>query len=409
MVQVRRRTARTRAAAEPVSRRRDRARADEEPEDDEDEEEAPRSRPRGARAATRPGVRRVTRSSYPEEDEEGVEDEDEEDEDEDEEEPAPRARRRSTTTTARRSTRRAAAEEDDDEEDETEDEEDDEEAPRARSRTRTTARRRAAPEEDEDDEDAEPAPRRRRTTRAAPAARTRRPAAEDDDEDEEPPARRRGTRGRSRQTVVLPAGVKTGMAGADEISKSSGGANIRLPLSNEPELIKVLQTAPFASYKQHWANSGQQGQANRPYTCMGPPDCPLCAAGDQPSSTFAINVLWLSAPNFPENRVLQIGIKAWNALKDVATDKTTDKVRLTNGFFAVVRSGKGTNAQTNFRPVKERDIEDDWDEILENFDMDELDDLIAEAKESAFLPTIVQKSTRRQLLDVAKYMSTDDD
>lgn len=362
MAEVRRR--RPAAQTKPVTRRRDRV----DPVDEEEEEDVDVTR---KAPTTRRSTSTSRRSTAP------VEDEAEEDEDDEEEEPAPK--RRSTKSTTRRPARDEVEDEDEDEDD-LEDEEDEEPAPRRapRSKTKAATPRRRAPEPEEEDEEEERAPRRttrRTTTRKAKSG--------------------------------LPPGVYTGLAGAEEVRKSGGSGVTRLQIGKDPELFKVLEPEPFLSYRQHWIAQGA-GQPDRPYTCPGV-DCPLCGISDNPSKVTVFNVLHLSAPGGPANKILQVAIRAYTAFKEAATSKTNDKVDFEKNFWVVQKSGTGQKSQTNFRLVKPRDLEEDWPEIFDHFDYEELDDIVAEAKDSLFGPEIVRVSTMKQLKDVAKFASAEDD
>jgi len=303
-----------------------------------------------------------------------VEDEDIEEE-EDEVRPAPKRSKKSKTATKTVVRRRdevaarksKAVVEDEDEDEEDEDEEDD--------------------VEDEDDED-----------------------EEDEDEEEEDeatsvPARRKKSSG-SAKSRGLPPGIRVGMTGAEETRKSGGGADF-ITLSSEPVLIKFLEDAPFVSYRQHWVSMGS-GQSDRPYTCIGT-ECPLCALADPSIATFSFNVLHLSGADVPKLKILKMGTKAFQALKETATDRVSGKVLLTRGFWAVHRSGKNQQSQTNFRPVKERDIQDDWEEVLEQVALDELPGYVKRAKAHCYDYTVVQVATKKQLQEMAKYLADDDD
>jgi hypothetical protein len=182
-------------------------------------------------------------------------------------------------------------------------------------------------------------------------------------------------------------------------------------------LVKVLENGPFVSFKQHWVGQGG-GQGDRPYVCIEE-DCPLCAMGDSPSKTNIFNVLAFPLDSEPENRTLRLAVKAYTAFKEQATPRGKEKPIFTRDFWAINRSGKQQQSQTNFKPVKVRDLVEDWDEILEHLDLAEdatdaeitaeLEALIAEAKENLSTPSIVQVHTRKQLLEVAKYMAGDEE
>jgi hypothetical protein len=338
-----------------VSRRRDRVRPVEE---DEDEDVDATERPVRTRKAASAKKKTTRRPPPP-----PVEDEDDDLDDEDEDE--------------------LEDDELDDEEDDYIDDEEEEESPPPRRKKTTTTRKSTTT---------------RKARRAAPV--------EDEDEEEEPPRRRKASTKRTgtKSKTKLPPGVRTGWKGAEETRKAAGGGADRVALGNEPILLKFLEDAPLVSFRQHWVPQGAN-QPDRPYTCVGT-DCPICELGDKTSACIVYNVLVLSEEDEPSNKILQVGVRASKALEDAAKDQKGN-IRIDKDFFAASRSGKGQQAQTNFRPVKQRDLEDDWPEVLEDFDLDELAGVIEEARENCFDPSIVQTSTRKQLDEVAQYLADD--
>lgn len=321
----------------------------------------------------------------------------EEDDDEDEVEAtrAPRRTRSKTSTTRRRA--EPVDEEDDDEEEE--------EAPPRRRKASTTKRRRPAPVDEDDEEEEEERPARRTKTKASTTRRRRPAPEEDDDEDDEPAPKRR----RSSTKAALPPGVKTGAAGVEEVRSAGGSGVQRLKLGTEPELFKCLDVdpAPLVSFRQHWLPQGG-GQPDRPEVCPGKKTCPLCDMGDNSSQSIAFNILHLSGSDEPEVKLLQVGIKAYNAFKDAATSRSATEPNFNKDFFSVSRSGKGGQSQTNFTPVKLRDIEEDWGEVLEHWDIEDIEDIIADAEEEMFEPAdVVQVKSAKQLREVAKFLSED--
>lgn len=264
--------------------------------------------------------------------------------------------------------------------------------------------------EDDEDEDGDinaAAPTKR------PERRTRRDERDeegddDDDEDEDEddaPRPRKATKARLTANP-LPPGVFVGTKGAEAILNASSSGPARLTLKPEPELIKFLQDEPFANYRQHWASVG--GQGNRPYTCSGrDAECPLCGIGDNASATFAYNILHLSGGGEPEVKVLQLGIKAYKSLVDLSTKG--GEASPSKDYWAINRSGKNQQSQTNFRPVKERDLEEDWEEILDFFSLDDLDDIIANAENHLYDVSIVSVSTKKELRDISRIMAEDDE
>jgi hypothetical protein len=299
----------------------------------------------------------------------------------------------------------------DDDLDDLDDEEDEPVRPVRKAASKPVTRRRPPPVNDEDDEeDDEPPARRKRTASPVVAKRRQLPVAddEDDDEDEEPVRRpKRSSKSSGRRSQA--AGVRTGWAGADETAKSGVSSIPTLTLSKDPQLLVFLEDEPFVSYRQHWIDDGQSpGKGDRPYTCVGI-DCPLCGIGDRPSASFMFNVLVLSAPDYPDQKVLRVAVTAYTALKEAAISKTSGKPKLLGAYFTVSRSGTGTKSQTNFRTVKPRDLEEDWPEIFDNFEADDLPDMIEEAKGSCFGPEVVDVTPVHTLKELAKYLASEED
>lgn len=107
--------------------------------------------------------------------------------------------------------------------------------------------------------------------------------------------------------------------------------------------------------------------------------------------------------------MLQVAKKAYEAFVSSATPRGSEKPRFDRDFWAINRSGKGQQSQTNFLAVKLRDVEEDWPEIFDTFDIEELDEIIEEAKEHCFEPTIIPVNTRKELDKVADYLASDED
>jgi hypothetical protein len=330
-------------------------------------------------------------------------------------------RRRSTATVSRRRDR--VREDEEPEEDEGEEEE---EKPRRRSRTRPSSNRpasrsRSKDEEDEEDEEdddeededeeeeEEEQPRSRRgssSSRARTSSRRSSSRRSSSDDDAEAPRARRRASGQ-REKTKAPLGVSSGWKGAEEVAQ---GNTSFLKVGNQPELIVFLEPEPFADFRQHWVPA-QKGQGNVPFTCAGKERCALCKGGDRPNAQIYFNVLWLSAPDEPLSKILRLGQKAFEALKTSAThvNRKTGESRLDimADYWAIRRSGSGSTSQTNFKEVSDDDLEDEWGEIFENFEFDDLEGLIEEAKERCYDRSIVPPASPRKLEEQARYLNED--
>lgn len=282
----------------------------------------------------------------------------------------------------RRSSRR---DERDDEEDERprrarrdRDDEDEDDRPRSRRRER----------DDEEDEDERPRSRRRERDDddddERPARRSRRDR--DDDEEDDEDAKTRST-------------IRAGWDGfRDQKSKFSDFPE-NLKITGDPELLKFLEDGPFANFHQHWIDAPPNGIKKKSWTCIEV-DCPLCGLGDRPRLLTLFNVLHISTGGDPVNKVLELGVKAAGQLLNFGEDEKTGP--LSKLYYAVSKSGKGQQTAYNFRPVKDRDLEEDWDiDPISKAD-------IADAKEQMYDKSVVQRPSRAQLKELAKGLSDDD-
>jgi hypothetical protein len=284
--------------------------------------------------------------------------------------------------------------------------------------------------EEEEEENGHSANSQRRVSRAE-GTRARRPAPrpaprrdiedeEDEDEEEESrpakrPASRPVAKKASAKRPAPPAGIGVGMAGAEEVIRSGLTSNA-FTIDNKVKLFKVLpnpssetlECEPFVTVRVHWVPSGKG--PDTPHNCIGRTNCPLCAVGSQPSTAVWFNVLWFQENVDPELKIMRLGVKAYNSLRDLARDRRNEDVyHFGDNFFSVQKSGKNQQSQTTFRSVKQRDLEDDWPEIVESFDMDTLDEYIADLENSLHDYTIVKMPKRSELDKVARYLTEDDE
>ena len=236
--------------------------------------------------------------------------------------------------------------------DDFEDDEQEFERPTAKSKQFSTAK--SAPKYNEEDD--EPIARRPKRAETAPV----------DDEDDEPATPKRRV-------------VRSGWAGAEQTKVADSDYASRLKITDDPQIIKFLEDAPFASWRQHWIE--RTGQKS--FTCLGD-DCPLCNAGSKPSSRFAFNVALLGDGEDPVLKSFEIGARVIDQLKNFHNEPRTGP--LSKHYWAVSKTGKGATTVTNLQLVKERDLEEYGLEALTEDQMDELvsskytDDIIAVPK-----------------------------
>ena len=102
-----------------------------------------------------------------------------------------------------------------------------------------------------------------------------------------------------------------------ESSKSSGGKT-HFKFSEDQELIAFVEGEPIDIYDQHWIK--RQGQMS--FRCADE-DCPLCEAGDSPSSRFTFSILHFEEENGeinPRVKLMTVGTKALKQLRAIDED-----------------------------------------------------------------------------------------
>ena len=273
------------------------------------------------------------------------------------------------------------------------------------------------------EEEETPAPRRRRTAAAEKKPARRRPVDEDEDEDgdeeeEEAPApvvRRRRTpapkdepapkkRRSSRddeetgdedsdEDFVIPIS-----RGHKEIKKNRPVAEASLAFfrwDEEYQLIKFLSNEPW-SYDQHWVTrDGKQS-----FPCMGK-GCPLCAIGVKISQKIVYPILNLTPTKGDDflTQSMEVGPQLDDVL--IAHDASSKTGPLDRLWWSVSRTesaGSGTRRKKysyTFTPVKDRDLEEDWE-----IDLDEAEDAVA----AAVIPEpkdVLGDWNRKQLQEIA--------
>jgi hypothetical protein len=186
---------------------------------------------------------------------------------------------------------------------------------------------RKSTQEDED------LPTLRKRTVASPSQST-----DDDDEDDLPPAKVRKV-------------VRSGWAGVEQTKVVDSAYASRLTVTDDPQIIKFIEDAPFASWRQHWIE--RTGQKS--FVCLGE-DCPLCNAGNKPSSRFAFNIALLAEGEEPVLKSFEIGPRVIDQLKNFNNNERTGP--LGKHYWAVSKTGKGTTTVTNLQLVRERDLEE---------------------------------------------------
>lgn len=201
---------------------------------------------------------------------------------------------------------------------------------------------------DDEDEIMEEAPKRRYAdeedetpVRKAPPTRA---TSTDEDDDEDNTAKANAARV-----------IKRGWAAAEKLKNANSGYAERLRVTEEQIIIKFLEDAPYATFKQHWVErSGQKS-----FTCIADLDdrgCPLCKAGNRPSMKFSFNVALMSKDGEHTVKSYDVGLRIIDQLKNF--DQDPRQGPLSKHFWAVSSSGKGATSSRNHQMLRERDLED---------------------------------------------------
>jgi hypothetical protein len=190
------------------------------------------------------------------------------------------------------------------------------------------------------------------------------------DEDDEEFASRKP---RERTNSARKQGASAGWGAYDEVA-SSGGQDfeakneMRLEVTKDPQLIRLLQPEPFDSYEYHYVREITTGK--RSFRGLSPADnCPLCDDLDHYGRKIAVfNVAaWDEDDEKWVHKIWEVGVRAARLLQTIAKDpKKVGKENigdLTSPqlYLAVHKTGKGTKTEYHVEAVKARDVESDWD------------------------------------------------
>lgn len=120
-----------------------------------------------------------------------------------------------------------------------------------------------------------------------------------------------------------------------------------------PQLLKFIDSAPFAVFEQHWLE-GRPGKKS--FVCAGV-ECPLCEIGDTPRAKSAFSVVNLSAEGGFAVEILLTSPTLTRQLAGFDQDPKTGP--LDRLFWSVSRQGKGPKTVYSIFPVKARDLAED--------------------------------------------------
>ena len=163
--------------------------------------------------------------------------------------------------------------------------------------------------------------------------------------------------------------------------------------SEEPQLVKFLESHPFATYESHWI---ERPKGKKSFVCMGD-GCPLCEIlGDKPRGKFAFNVLVLSGAE-QTVQVLTAPPSLARLIKTAHDDER--KGPIDREFWEISRLGTGPTTQYTLNFVRGRDLEEEW-----KLSPKAVQELVA----NAVLFTaeeVVRETPRSEMLEIARSMA----
>jgi hypothetical protein len=159
--------------------------------------------------------------------------------------------------------------------------------------------------------------------------------------------------------------------------------------SEEPQLVKFLDDAPFASYEQHWID---RPKGKKSFVCIGDA-CPLCdVLGDKPRGKFAFNIVVLTGDT-QGVQILTAPPSLARQIKKAHEDER--KGPLSKEFWEISRLGMGPTTQYTLNFVRGRDLAEEW-----KLNLDEVQGLVAAAV--PFTAEVIRETPRSEMLEVAR-------
>jgi hypothetical protein len=159
--------------------------------------------------------------------------------------------------------------------------------------------------------------------------------------------------------------------------------------SEEPQLIKFLEDAPFAIYEQHWI---ERPKGKKSFVCLAD-NCPLCdILGDKPRGKFAFNIVVLSGETTGV-QILTAPPLLVRQLRKLNDDER--KGPLGKEFWEVSRLGTGPTTSYTLNFVRGRDLVEEW-----KLSIEDVQETVAAAV--PFTAEVIRETPRSEMLEVAR-------
>lgn len=170
--------------------------------------------------------------------------------------------------------------------------------------------------------------------------------------------------------------------------KSDGDYPNDFRFSEEHQLVRFLDDAPFAVYQQHWI----EREGKKSFVCLGD-DCPLCiTAGDKPRGKFAFNVLVVSEET-PTVQILTAPPTFARQLRAANDDERRGP--LTKFYWSISREGVGPQTTYTLERVRATDLAEEW-----GMDAEPIEQMVTSAVK--YDESSVFVTPREELLTIAR-------
>lgn len=188
--------------------------------------------------------------------------------------------------------------------------------------------------------------------------------------------------------------VQSGWEAASALLKpkaAKGEYAVDFRFSENAQLVRFLDDAPFMVYEQHWID---RTEGKRSFVCLGD-ECPLCiTAGDKPRPKFAFNILVLSDET-PSVQILTAPPSLARQLQAKNDDPRLGP--LTKYYWAISRHGSGPQTQYMLDRVRAADLAEEWE-----LDPEDIDAIASSA--TKYDSSAVYVSPREELLTLARQL-----
>jgi len=194
----------------------------------------------------------------------------------------------------------------------------------------------------------------------------------------------------AKATAPVARTIKRGWGAAEKIKEASSDFAQRFKVLETTQVIKFLEDEPYASFRTHWIE--RTGQKS--FTCLhdSPQGCPLCDAGNRPSTKFAFNIGLMDESGDTTVKSFEVGVRLIDQLKNFHNDPRQGP--LSKNYWAVSKTGKGSQTQTVLQMVRERDLEE-W--ALVAISDEQMTSLVTNVYDASILSI----PTRAELLAIA--------